>query len=244
MTKKVAIFGDSVMRGVIYDDKKKKYTFSKAIDWKKIERVLDIDIDNHAKMGATIKDGKKRLDKYLANQPEAETIIIEYGGNDCDFDWDYVSQKKSKNHQPKVSPDVFKETLLIMIQQIRDKGIRPMLMTLPTLDAKKYFTWITSNGRNAENILYFLGDVAHIYRFHELYNLAIMEVSMETHVDVIDIRKVFLEHGTLDELICEDGIHPSPYGEKLIVNDIIKKYKTMSTVVKSRLYNQPILTAC
>ena len=193
-------------------------------------------------MGATIQDGNLKLQKYLNNNPQTDIILLEYGGNDCDFDWDQVAKKKSKNHQPKTTPQVFKETLLNMIEKIRTKNIRPILMTLPTLDAKRYFNWITSNGRNKENILYFLGDVEHIYRFHELYNLAIMEVSIETQVDVIDIRKVFLEHGRLDELICEDGIHPSEYGEKLIVNDIIKRYKATSTVVQTRLYNQPVLT--
>lgn len=242
MTRKLAIFGDSVMRGVVYDEKKQRYVFSKAIDWKKIERVLDLKIDQHAKMGATITDGKKRLDQYLDNQPQADMVLIEYGGNDCDFNWDVVSRKKSKNHQPKTTPEVFKETLMSMVGRIRLKGIRPILMTLPTIDAKRYFNWITSNGRNADNILYFLGDIAHIYRFHELYNLAIIEVSLEMQVNLIDIRKVFLQHGRVNELICEDGIHPSIYGEKLIVNDIIKRYKTMSTVVQTRLYNQTILT--
>ncbi len=243
MTKKLAIFGDSVMRGVIYDEKKGKYTFSTAINWKKIERVLNIGIDNHAKMGATIKDGKKRLDRYLSQNADADSVLIEFGGNDCDFDWDKVSKKKSKKHLPKVTPEVFKEHLIDMVSTIRSKGMHPILMTLPTLDAQKYFKWIVSKGRNADNILFFLGDVEHIYRFHELYNLAILEVSMEVGVDLIDIRKVFLENGDkLNELICLDGIHPSIFGEKLIVKSIIAKYQSLSTVIQPRLYNQPALT--
>ncbi len=242
MTKKIAIFGDSVLRGIIYDEKIKKHTFSKAIDWKRIERELNIEIDNHAKMGATIKDGKKRLDYYLENNPPADIVLMEFGGNDCDFDWQKVSEFKSKNHQPKVTPQIFKQTLIQMVNQIRAKNIKPILMTLPTIDARRYFDWITQNGRSADNILYFLGDVAHIYRFHELYNLAIMEVSIETQADLIDVRKVFLENGKLDELICHDGIHPSPYGEKLIVEDIIMRYRTVSPTTKTKLYNRPTLT--
>lgn len=243
MTKKIAIFGDSVMRGVIYDEKKQRYTFSKAIDWKKIERVLNIEIDNYAKMGATITDGMKRLDKYLESDPQADIVLIEFGGNDCDFDWQKVSESKSKNHQPKTTPQVFKETLMEMINKIRLKGMRPMLMTLPTIDSKRYFNWITADGKNKENILYFLGDIEHIYRFHELYNLAVMEASIEAHVDLIDIRKVFLENGDqLESLICHDGIHPSMLGEMMIVEDIIERYKNLSSNVQPRLYNQNILT--
>ncbi len=243
MTKKLAIFGDSVLRGVIYDEKKQRYVFSKAIQWKKIEKSLNIDIDNHAKMGATIQDGNKRLKRYLENRPVADMILIEFGGNDCDFDWQKVAQKRSKKHLPKTPLHLFKETLLDMVFTIRAKGIQPMLMTLPTIDAKRYFNWITADGKNKKNILYFLGDVEHIYRFHEMYNLAIMEVSVEARVDLIDIRKVFLQNGDqLNELICHDGIHPSPYGEKLIVKDIIMRYQSMSTVTRQRLYNQPTFT--
>lgn len=243
MTKKLAIFGDSVLRGVIYDRKKEKYVFSKAINWKKIEKKLDITIDNHAKMGATIKDGKKRLDKYLVNNPEADMILIEFGGNDCDFDWTEVAKRKSKKHLPKTTPKTFKEMLIDMVKDIQSRGIQPILMTLPTIDAKRYFNWITRDNKDKDNILYFLGDIEHIYRFHELYNLAIIEVSVETQVDLIDIRKVFLENGDqLEALICHDGIHPSSYGEKLIVKDIIEKYKTMPTIKQSKLYNQPSFT--
>ncbi len=240
MTKKLAIFGDSVLRGVIYDENKQRYAFSKAIDWKKLERTLNIEIDNHAKMGATIRDGKKRLDKYLENNPEANMVLIEFGGNDCDFDWQKVADKKSKKHEPKTTPELFKETLRMMIQQIRGKGIKPILMTLPTIDSKRYFNWITADGKNKENILYFLGDIEHIYRFHELYNLAVVEISIEMCVELIDIRKVFLENGrNLEALICHDGIHPSPYGERLIVKDIIARYKATAKVTQQGLYNQP-----
>lgn len=243
MTKKLAIFGDSVLRGVIYDDKKQKYTFSKAIQWQKIENALNIEIDNHAKMGATIKDGKKRLDRYLANKPDAHMILIEFGGNDCDFDWTRVSEKKSKKHQPKVTIDMFKETLITMIKDIRSKGIQPILMTLPTIDAKRYFNWISKDKKNVKNILYFLGDIEHIYRFHEMYNLAILETAAYLNVNVIDIRKIFLKKGDqLDHLICHDGIHPTIYAEKLIVKHLIKTYKPAPLKKQPSLYNQPSFT--
>lgn len=242
MKKKIAIFGDSVLRGVIYDEIKQKHTFSKAIDWQRIKNELNIEIQNYAKMGATILDGKKRLDQYLDGKPQADIVLIEFGGNDCDFDWQKVSDIQSKNHQPKVTPQVFKQTLRQMVDQLRIKRIKPILMTLPTIDARRYFNWITQYGRNTENILYFLGDIEHIYRFHELYNLAIMEVSIEAQVDLIDVRKVFLENGKLNELICYDGIHPSPFGEELIVEHIISRYQAISPITKSKLYNRPVLT--
>ena len=243
MIKKLAIFGDSVLRGVIYDDKKEKYTFSKAINWQKIEKALNIEIDNHAKMGATIIDGKKRLDRYLNQKPDANMILIEFGGNDCDFDWEKVSQKKSKKHQPKVMVDVFKQTLKTMIRDIRSKGIQPILMTLPTIDAKRYFAWISKNKKKVNNILYFLGDIDHIYRFHEMYNLAIIETSVELNVDMIDIRKVFLQKGDqLEKLICNDGIHPTVYAEKLVVKHIIQTYQQLPPAKQTKLYNQPVFT--
>jgi len=226
--KKVAIFGDSVSKGVIYDTKKKRYTFDNGIEWDTIEKRLNIKIENYSKMGATISYGYEKLKKYLETNPEVDTIVIEYGGNDCDFDWVEVANTRSKDHQPKTPIPQFKRTLVQMIKLIESKNIKPLLLTLPSINAKRYYKWITRNIEHTENILYFLGDVEHIYRHHELYNITILEVANEYKVDFIDIRKVFLHTDDVKNMICQDGIHPTVQAEKLIVNDIIQHFEMMS----------------
>ena len=222
--KHIAIFGDSVSKGVIYDPKAKRYTFGNGIDYKSIENRLNIKIENYSKMGATITYGFEKLKRYLDNNPEVDSIVLEYGGNDCDFDWAKVASKRSKDYQAKTPIDVYKKTLVEMIMLIKSKSIEPILLTLPSIHAKRYYNWIAKSGINMKNVLYFLGDVEHIYRFHELYNTTIIEVANMFNLKYVDIRKVSL-NTNYREMICLDGIHPTIKAEKLIVEYIINHFE-------------------
>ena len=57
-----------------------------------------------------------------------------------------------------------------------------------------------------------------IYRFQELYSQAAEKVARDTGTLLIDVRSVFLDKHNFRELICEDGIHPSEEGHRLIRN--------------------------
>ncbi len=219
--KHVAIFGDSVSKGVIYDQKLKRYTTGHGIDWHTIEQKLNIKIENYSRMGATITYGFEKLKKFLDTNPNVDTIVLEYGGNDCDYDWAKVAEVKSKDYLPNTTINQYRKTLQEMVKLIREKNIKPIILTLPSINAKKYYKWIGRNGLNMKNILYFLGDVEHIYRHHELYNVTLLEVAKAMDVETIDIRRVFLNNGNPNQMICLDGIHPTMYAEGLIVEEII-----------------------
>ncbi|MNP35700.1 GDSL-like Lipase/Acylhydrolase [compost metagenome] len=95
-------------------------------------------------------------------------------------------------------------------------------MTLPPLDAERYFKWISKNSSTkANNILTWLGTVNRIYTWHKLYNDAIIQVAMELKVKWIDIRDAFLKTEDYREYMCEDGIHPNEQGHKLIADYFI-----------------------
>lgn len=219
--KKVAIFGDSVSKGVILDKQSRRYKFADGIDWANLENRLNINIDNHSKMGATITYGFKKLKQYLNTKPDVDTIVLLYGGNDCDYDWVKVAAQKSHDYLAKTPIDVFRKTLIDTVLYIKSHGIKPILLTLPSIHAHKYYQWISRLDINMENVMYFLGDIQHIYRHHELYNMTILEVAHKLQVQTIDLRKVFLNHRDPDKMICDDGIHPSIYAEKLAVEHII-----------------------
>ncbi len=44
-----------------------------------------------------------------------------------------------------------------MIARLKKLDIKPILMTLPPLHAKRYFDFITRDGLNKDNILQFFG---------------------------------------------------------------------------------------
>ena len=81
-----------------------------------------------------------------------------------------------------------------MIALVRQKGIQPVLLTLPPIHAVRYFDFFTRGGLDRNNILQWLGDVEHIYRWHERYNNAVVQVARESDVPLADVRDAFLSY--------------------------------------------------
>lgn len=147
--------------------------------------------------------------------------FLEFGGNDCDFRWDQISANPRAEHLPATTPERFFAMYGEVINKLKSKGIQPVLMTLPPLDAERYFNWFTRTGLNKRAILDWLGDVQFIYRWHESYSSAIWEIGEAFGAPVADIRKIFLEQRNYSRFLCKDGIHPNAEGHQLIKTEII-----------------------
>jgi len=221
MIDSICIFGDSIMKGVIFDAIKGRYIFLKNSFLNILGRNSTVKVDNYAKFGCTITAGKKIIERNFEKLPYYNYTALEFGGNDCDFDWKAISERPDDVHLPKTPLDEFESIYSEIIDSVRDKGSKPVVFTLPPLNAHRYFEWI-SKGLSAENILRWLGDVEHIYRWHEMYNLAVLKIASAKDVMLIDIRKAFLEARNYLSLLCEDGIHPNEAGHALI-SDVIRK---------------------
>ena len=222
----VVIFGDSILRGVLLSDG--KYSISKSIAWDIIEEKLDIKIKNLSKMGSTLPKSVSSIKSYIEkNSAEIHRVVLEYGGNDSDYDWQQVAERASKTHTPKTDYKLFMSTLCELIEFIIDKGIEVTLMTLPPINAGLYFKWISRNSDkiDKENILFFLGDIEIIYRRQEMYSNVFMKVAHLYKLDLVDARINFLSHDNYTSLLCEDGIHPNEKGEELIVESFLKFYE-------------------
>ncbi|WP_271003370.1 SGNH/GDSL hydrolase family protein [Listeria seeligeri] len=209
----VGIWGDSIMKGVLFNPEKNRYTLLKNNCIKRASEKLGITFQNHSTMGRTITKGHEILTKDLAKDASNDIAIIEFGGNDCDFNWAEVSENPETPHIPGTPIDIFETQLREMIARLKNLDIQPILMTLPPLHAKRYFDFITRSGLNKENILTFLGgDVQMIYRWQERYSNTISKIAGETGSHLIDIRDSFLAEFHYEELLCIDGIHPNEAG--------------------------------
>ncbi|NLK87479.1 MAG: SGNH/GDSL hydrolase family protein [Clostridiaceae bacterium] len=222
MIDSICIFGDSIMKGVIFDAIKGRYIFLKNSFLNILGmRNTNIKVDNFAKFGCTITVGRKLIEKHAEKLPGYEYTALEFGGNDCDFDWKAISEDPDALHIPKTPIDVFEKNYSDIIDHVASKGSKPVLFSLPPLNAHRYFSWI-SRGLNADNILRWLGDEEHIYRWHEMYNIAVLKLAAVKGVALIDIRRAFLETRNYLTLLCEDGIHPNEAGHTLI-SEVIRK---------------------
>lgn len=219
------IFGDSITKGVIYDEQKKHYVISNNNFCNIIKPKVSGVIYNAGKFGSTILRGARKLQSdVLTNNPDI--VLLEFGGNDCNYNWEEVAKEPYKDHQPQTTLPVFAETFSNIIKTLKDLAITPVLLTLPPLDADKYLKWISNNNpQNEKNILTWLGSVNRIFSWQETYSKTVQNIAEETHTKVIDMRKFFLNTPNYKDYLCVDGIHPNVAGHELIANNLISYAK-------------------
>ncbi len=222
MIDSICAFGDSIVKGVIFDTIRGRYTYLKSSFANLFVNHTGIKVDNYAKFGCTITAGEKIIEKHESKLSEYYYTVLEFGGNDCDFDWKEVSERPNDMHLPKTPLVEFEAIYSKIIDKVTAAGSKPLIFSLPPLNAQKYFAWI-SKGLNAKNILHWLGDKEHIYRWHEMYNIAVVKLASIKNIPLIDIRKAFLETRDYLNLYCEDGIHPNEAGHALI-SEVLKGY--------------------
>lgn len=133
--REIVLWGDSIMRGVVYDEAKQKYSLASPNGAEAASRVLGIPLRNRARMGCTVDKGLTLIQKDLKTEKEEgegiEAALLEFGGNDCDFNWGQVAADPEAKHQPRTPLDRFSVHLEEMIRLVRSHGMRPVLVTLP-----------------------------------------------------------------------------------------------------------------
>jgi len=234
------LYGDSISKGVIYDENKEKYVLSDKGYGNLLQDKLNGVIQNAARFGNTLMKAAGRLQNDVLRK-KPDIVVIEFGGNDCDFNWEEVANDPKGDHQPNTDYDVFKSLLKGVIESLQKTGIVPVLLTLPPLDAERYFKWISKNSAIvSEKILEWLGSVSKIYWWQERYNAAILNIARETKTRWIDIRSAFLTSPDFTEFLCKDGIHPNEKGHKVIANKIYEYVENNYRFLLSRSSPLPV----
>jgi acyl-CoA thioesterase I len=230
---RVDIWGDSILKGVVLDEAAGRYKLLKESAVEAFSRRFSLKIKNHSRFGCTAPRALEKMAQELETGLHTDVVLLEFGGNDCDFNWREVSDNPDADHEPNTPITVFTETMREMVRALTARGITPLLMSLPPIDSYRYFDWITKPKEIcAERILSFLGDKEYIYRHQELYSLAITRVALEEGVGYVDVRDAFLRERRLDELLCADGIHPNEKGQK-ILRDTFSGYYNKSPRIAS-----------
>ncbi len=222
MIHSVCIFGDSVAKGVIFDAVKNKYSLLRESFANIVERQQNISILNFARFGCTISMGSEILKRHESELNRFDYTILEFGGNDCDYNWAEVAADPCFHHQCNTPIPQFREKYMELIDRVLQNGGRPVLLNLPPIDAKRYFRWI-SRGLDGKSILAFLGGVETIYRWQEMYSKTVEDLAAEEKIPLIDIRSGFLNHKNYSNYLCADGIHPNEKGHLLISKSIREK---------------------
>ncbi len=224
--KKITALGDSLTRGVVLNEKNRYSILDNSfIDI--VGDTLGLDITNYGKFGCTVDFGEQMVERYADEISSSDYTLLEFGGNDCDFNWGKIADSPADEHLPKTILDSFKEKFGKLIEKVRALGSKPVIISLPPIDSEYYFSFISRfmNAGQRNNVFNWLGgDINVISRWHEMYNRALFEISGLMQAPIIDITTPFDKHqGTMRALYCADGIHPNADGHKLIAASIALK---------------------
>lgn len=209
----VSIWGDSIGKGIVYDEERGRYAICRENLAARLKREAGIAVENHSVMGYTVLQAAEKFDE--SSLRPGGVAALEFGGNDCDMDWKAVSEAPDEEHDPRTPLKVFTKTLSGLVEKVRKGGMLPVLVVPPPIDAERYFRWVSKN-LNPKAILQYLGDVQHIYRWQERYALAVRDLARKMGCKALDLRDAFLASRDFKELICVDGIHPTEAGYHVI----------------------------
>ena len=211
---KLKIYGDSVLKGVIYSEELKKYR----LFGYKYDSLAEngIEVENNCKMGATIGKGSEIIKATLDDCEKDTCVVMEYGGNDCNFDWAAVAADPDSAHLPATPRDEFCEKYIKAVEYAQKRGAEVAVCTLVPIESKRFINWV-SRGLSYENILKFMhGDVNVIGRWQEGYSKLAERVAKATGCRLLDLRTPFSRPGEIESLICVDGIHPNARGHEML----------------------------
>ncbi len=228
---KITALGDSLTKGVVFNEKNRYSILDRGfVDI--IGDELGWDIKNYGKFGCTIDFGGQVLERHSDEISASDYTFLEFGGNDCDFNWGKIAESPSLEHRPKTVLDTFKEKFVKLIEKVRDLGSTPIIISLPPIDSEYYFSFISRfmDCVQRDNVFSWLGgDINVISRWHEMYNRALFEISGLMQAPIIDITTPFDKfQGAMRTLYCQDGIHPNAEGHRLIADSIAVKCDILS----------------
>lgn len=212
----VQIWGDSLLKGVVFDELRSRYAILKENSVSKLASLLSCPVENHARMGCTVTQALELVPEEDAAQSSDTLALIEFGGNDCDLHWAEVAADPYAEHAANTPLDHFSAILAQLVQRVRHAGMRAMLVVPTPLHAPRYFDWVTK-GLDKQAVLCFLGDVERIYRWQELYAQTVYHAAVQLNCSVLDLRQPFLARKHYEDLLCIDGIHPNAAGHEVML---------------------------
>ena len=216
---KLQIYGDSIMKAVVVDENFKYRPVVKPL-LERLQQQTGLETVNRAHFGYTSDKGQQILQRDLEKGLDCTYALLEFGGNDCDHNWAEVAAAPDQEHLPHTSLQNFLHNLQSMAQTLLDRGIQPILMTLPPLDAQRYLDFIGRLGSDKNAVLHWLGDVQMIYRWQEMYSAAIAALAARLSLPLADVRSRFLCRRDYGSLIARDGIHLTEAGYGLVFDEL------------------------
>ena len=211
MANRLMILGDSILKGVMYDADRNRYSLYDDKWFISESQQRGVEVRKQCRMGATVDYGLEHIDCV----GEGDSVLIELGGNDSNYNWSVVGESPDEEHTPATPPERFRALYKSLIERVRACGAEPIAANLIPIDSASFFKWIARTADGA-GVLKWLGDENMLYRWHEYYSRIVEDVAKETGCRLLDLRgRLLTDHGYA-HMLCEDGLHPNEKGHTLI----------------------------
>lgn len=211
-----SIFGDSVFKGARYDSLSAKYVVNDRFGLGRVADKAGLSVKNFSKFGCTVTKALGYVQKMFT-KIDSDMVFMNFGGNDCNYDWDAIAQSPLDMHRPNTELDQFVDSYNRMIDFVLEKRSLPVLATLlpvqdkryidyvckvRNLDRKKVMAWVRSRDKS-------------LSEHQKAYSDAVAEIASSRGIPLIDLRSAFSGRNS-SSLIGPDGIHPNERGQKVI----------------------------
>ena len=219
----LVVFGDSILKGVVtIPESKNLFDVTENDSLTLAQKKLGFELDNRSIYGNITSKGLVKLQKYLEKGGQADLCVIEFGSNDCDYDWNIFAPGAQfpsfDTIPPKVQMNDYLANLEAMVKLCREHKITPVIMNLIPYICDKWFKTI-AKGHDQAAILQFLdGSAETLGKNQEIYYKALMDFVSKNNIQLIDAWKLFSKLDKQEKYMCDDGIHPNEEGYKLLAD--------------------------
>ena len=126
---KICILGDSIAKGILYDEEERRYVTSRDSF---AARLADdgAEVDNFSVFGCTVTKGLQLAQRHQARLAGADVVLMEFGGNDCDFHWDDIAAAPDAHHDPNTVMELYLENYTKLICLIQGSGAMSLRISL------------------------------------------------------------------------------------------------------------------
>lgn len=151
---------------------------------------------------------------------ECGDVYLAFGLSDWAFDWAVVADEPYICHEAKVPMTDFLAACRRMIAEVKAAGCRPVLMTPPPLDARRYLSR-AANDLDFESILDFLGgDETILAKWQEDYSNMLCLLAAETRCPLIDLRRAIAGQGDPAAFLSENGLTLNEAGRGILLHQL------------------------
>lgn len=212
-----SIFGDSVLKGARYDSLSAKYVVNDRFGLGRVADKAGLSVKNFSKFGCTVTKALGYVQKMFT-KIDSDMVLMNFGGNDCNFDWDAIAQNPLGIHRPNTELDQFVDSYNRMIDFVLEKRSLPVLATLLPVQDKKYIDYVCKvrNLDRKKVMAWVRSRDKSLSEHQKAYSDAVAQIAASRGIPLIDLRSAFTDRLNSSSLIGPDGIHPNERGQKVI----------------------------